>query len=42
MMASQHDRLAEHPPLQSTVSEGWVLLILTAGCAAVVAWVAVA
>lgn len=40
MMASQHDRLSEHPPLQSTISDGWMLLILTA--VAIVVWGAVA
>ena len=41
MMASQHDRLSEHPPLQSSVSDGWMLALVTAGCVVVVVIVAV-
>lgn len=42
MMASQHDRLSERPPPGSTISDGWILALVTAGCAAVLVWVAVA
>lgn len=37
-----HDRLSERPPPGSTISDGWILALVTAGCAAVVVWVAVA
>ena len=40
MMASQHDRLSERPPPGSTISDGWMLALVTAGCAAVVAGLA--
>lgn len=42
MMASQHDRLAERPPPGSTISDGWILALVTAGCAAVLVWGVVA
>lgn len=35
------DRLSERPPPGSTISDGWMLALVTAGCAAVVVWVAV-
>ena len=41
MMANQHDRLATSPPLDMVISDAWVLALVTAGCAAVVVWVAV-
>ena len=41
MMASQHDRLAASPHLSLSISDTWILALVTAGCAAVVVWVAV-
>lgn len=39
-MMNQHDRIAERPPLDCTISDAW-MLALVAACAAVVVWVAV-